>query len=200
MKRILVVALIASLSGCSMFAKKPDPAFNKTLSSKSRSQQLNSLRYWNVSGAISLRHQNKTDIGSFNWAQKNKYYDFKTYGPLNLAGIRIEGQPGRVTLWKNTKDPRYAQTPEELMSKELGWYLPLSSFLYWGRAIPAPGIPSEKTYDKYGHLSTLQQQGWSIQFTKYQGVSGMDLPRTMILDHQNLHAKIVFKRWQIPTN
>lgn len=202
MRRLISLALISLLlSGCAYFRQpsvgRAAPAINKTLSSTARHDQLYSLRNWQVSGAISIRFQGKTEIGSFSWTQRGRRFDFRTFGPLHMAGIRIEGRPGQVRLWKNASESITDRSPEALMRRQLGWSLPLTNLQYWGRGIMAPGISASKRTDKYGHLTLLNQQGWRIHYHKYQGVKGMDLPRTMKLDRRDVHVKIVFKQWRL---
>lgn len=196
----LTAVLTIALAGCGFKAadRQPaKPAINKKMSFQSRRKELVALQTWRVSGAISIRFQNKTEIGSFTWSQRGRGYDFRTFGPLHMAGVRIAGRPGNVKLYKGSKAPIAARSPEQLMYKQLGWSLPLSNFRYWGRAIVAPNIPAQQSVDRFGHLKVLNQQGWRIQYQHYQGVRGMDLPKTITLNNRNVKVKIVFKRWRL---
>lgn len=196
----LISALMLMLTGCGFNKadrQSAQPALNKKVSKQSRQNKLMALRTWRVSGAISIRVQGKTEIGSFTWSQNGRGYDFRTFGPLHMAGVRIQGSPGSVRLYKDAGKPIIAPTPEKLMQDQLGWSLPLANFRYWGRAIPAPGISAQKSYDSFGHLAQLNQQGWRIQYQSYQGVDELDLPKTIKLNNRNVQVKIVFKRWRL---
>lgn len=193
---VLCLALLSS--GCSFFNRNaPLAAENKTISAEKRHQQIQAMQNWQVSGAIGITVNNKTDMASFTWTQQGNRYEFQTFGPLNIAGIRIAGRPGNVVLYKNANQRIFAHTPEKLMQRELGWSLPLQNIHYWGRGIAAPGVDAKAQYDAFGHITTLQQQGWTIQYLRYQGVEGMDLPRTVVIQHRNLRIKIAFKRWSV---
>lgn len=193
---ILTLTLISS--GCGLFSKdQPLEPDNKRIASSTRHGQIMSLNRWRVNGAISITANNKTDMGSFSWSQNQQVFDFQTFGPLNMAGIRIWGRPGHVTLQKNAKHRMEARSVEQLMQRELGWSLPLGNIAYWGRGVAAPGVQARATYDRFGHLKTLNQQGWQIHYLRYQGVKGMDLPRTVLIRHNSLRVKIAFKRWRV---
>lgn len=198
-KAISSFIIAFSLTGCSTlqgtFERAPQAPTNQALSSTQRSTQLSHYNSWTTSGSVSISYQNKTDIGSFVWRQDGLDYDFRTYGPLNAASIRIEGRPGHATLWKNVNTPRTASSPEALMQQELGWFLPLSNLRFWSRGLVAPGVAARKSYDQYGHLKMLQQQGWLINYQRYQAVGNLDLPRNIVMTSGDLRVKIIFKRW-----
>lgn len=193
--KILLILTLFLTAGCS-WLQRSAPADNMVIPKETRQQQIQDMNVWTAKGAISITYQGRTDIGSFDWDQRGSRYDLKTYGPLNMAGLRIAGQPGLVQLWKSSQQPVSASTPEELMAREIGWYLPLTNFRYWSRGIPAPGSNSNKEFDRFGHLIQLNQQGWNIKYQQYQSVQGMDLPRTIIYSHDPVRVKMVIKTWK----
>ncbi len=196
---IASIIMVTSLTGCStmqsIFERTPQAPSNQALTSTQRSAQLSQINSWTTRGSVGISYQGKTDIGTFVWRQDGLAYDFRTYGPLNAASIRIEGSPGHATLWKNVNTPRSASSPEALMQQELGWFLPLSNLRFWSRGLAAPGIPARKIHDEYGHLKVLQQQGWLINYQRYQAVGNLDLPRNVLMTNNNLRVKIIFKQW-----
>jgi len=135
-------------------------------------------------------------MGSFSWDQFGSQYDLRTFGPLNMAGLRVTGRPGRAQLWKSSQTSVSASSPEKLMQRELGWHLPVTNFRYWSRGVPAPNIASTKRFDRFGHLINLNQQGWNISYREYQSVKGRDLPRTIIFTHDPVRVKMVIKSWK----
>ncbi len=196
--RPMILGLTVLLTGCALMESPFDRAAapnNQALSSTERSAQLSRLDAWTTSGSVGITYQGKTDIGTFVWRQEGLYYDFRTYGPLNAASVRIEGRPGIATLWKNVNTSRSSSSPEALMKEEMGWFLPLSNLRFWSRGLAAPGIPSQKRFDQFGHLALLQQQGWTINYQRYQAVGDKDLPRNVLMTHGDLRVKIVFKKW-----
>lgn len=192
---IFLTIMATSLTGCSTIEGPAQAPSNQPLSNTQRSAQLSQLNSWTAKGSVGISYQGKTDIGTFVWRQDGLAYDFRTYGPLNAASVRIEGSPGYATLWKNVNTPRSAPSPEALMRQELGWFLPLSNLRFWSRGLAAPGIAARTTHDEYGHLKVLQQQGWLVNYQRYQAVGNLDLPRNVVMTNGNLRVKIVFKQW-----
>lgn len=193
LRHLLIISTLL-LTGCAGL-KKPMPAQNLLIPKTTRQQQIQAMNDWTAEGAISISYKNKTDLGSFSWKQTGLAYDLRTYGPLHMAGIRITGSPGRVRLWKNSRHSVSAITPEHIMKREIGWYLPLTNFRYWTRGIPAPKTPAKEKFDRFGHLSYLSQQGWNISYLKYQSVRGVDLPHTIVFSLDSIRVKMVIKSW-----
>lgn len=200
MRKIIVISSLLCLfilSGCATQMEPPfdHPAYqNKPW--KLRKVRLSNTTSWDMSGAVSITSRGNTQMGSFAWQQRGQGYGITMYGPLNLGAIGIQGRPGLVTLIKPTG--RFnAPNAETLMQQQLGWYLPISNMYFWVRGLPAPGIKGKSTHDEYGHLITLQQQGWTLQFQAYQNRGDVDLPRKMIMDNQQLHVKLVIKNWDL---
>ncbi len=161
-----------------------------------RSQQLSSIRAWSIHGSTSIQHQNKTDMASLTWIQRDEGYNISLFGPLSLGRVTIQGGPGRVTLTRSNKPPVSASSPEQLMQRELGWQLPISNSFYWVRGIPAPG-KYQMRLDSQNRLAQLNQEGWNIQYLGYMKIQQMDLPRTIELSNPRLRIKIVIRNWAV---
>lgn len=196
---LAIVGLFLSLLiyGCSSPMQtnfKPQTYQTKTWDQ--RKSKLTQKKRWYMQGAVSFTIKDKTQIGTFTWQQQRDQYRIQIAGPLNLAGATIQGGANNVALWKGGQW-HYSSTAENLMKQQLGWYLPVSNLYYWVRGIPAPGVPAEEKHDQFGHLTSLQQQGWSIVYKAYETRNNVDLPRTIYLNNQGLHAKMVIKDWQM---
>lgn len=185
-------------AGCATLSEPPvdQAAYHKT-PWKQRRMNLADLQNWWIQGAVSIQCRGKTDMATFNWKQLGDHYTITLYGPLNLGCISLQGCPGQVTLIKPMGSTFSASSAEQLMQRQLGWYLPVSNMYYWVRGLPAPGSSAKQIHDQYGHLVFLGQQGWMINFQAYQSQGNMDLPRKIILDNQALHVKLVISNWNL---
>jgi outer membrane lipoprotein LolB len=202
MKRLTVIWLAGlGLTGCvSMKTPPQQPAGSfQTETAAQRQTQLETVRSWNASGAISIQRASQSPvIMRYDWQQEGPdHYQIHLAASLNLGAVSITGRPGRVTLQKGNEPPISAATPEALMQKGLGWSLPIPAFWYWARGLPAPGATQATTYDSYGHLTVLQQQGWTVRFSDYHTIQGVDLPQVIQLQRPGIFIKIVIKQWSI---
>jgi len=202
MKRCSVILIAGGLlAGCvNMSAPSQQTAGTfQTQPTEQRQAKLETIKSWNASGAISVQQANQTPmIMRYDWHQYGpNSYRVDLAASLNLAAVTITGGPNRVTLQKGNEAPISAATPEQLMQKNLGWSLPIPSLWYWARGLPAPGGNQGVQYDHYGHMTSLNQNGWRVTLGNYQTVQGVDLPGVIELNRAHISAKIVVKNWQI---
>lgn len=184
------------LSGCTSLSvlSVAHAPFHKQ-SWQQRRHALTRIRSWNIDGAFSIRQMNKSTIASYIWQQRGNSYNIRIHSSLDIYTADIAGRPNYVTLQRSNQQRFSARTPEQLMQKQLGWHLPISSLYYWMRGLPAPGKYQAK-FDTFGHLIYLQQAGWQIQFSNYISVGKVDLPRTLQLNSERFAVKIVIKHWK----
>ncbi len=189
-----IVGISLSISGCVNMYTTQQKHYTYA---KPQQRKLNIAKVtsWNIQGAFSVQFAKQSIMASYVWQQSGKKYNLKIAAPLNFATLVIKGQPGKVVMEKGTKNYT-AKTPEALMQKQMGWFLPVSNLYYWIRGFPAPG-KHKITYDQYGHVRTLQQQGWMVRFENYQTVRGVDLPKIMQLQNAKLKVKLVIKTWRL---
>ena len=185
------------LSSCVSLTPPPAATQFKKESKLSRQAQLQAIRHWNIGGALSIKQKDKAQIANFSWKLQSKSnYKIRISSTLNVYNIQIQAKAGQLTLNQNNKAPLHAQTPQELMQKAVGFALPINNLYYWVRGLAAPG-KSKPSFDQYGHLTRLSQQGWQIRFMRYTHVNTLDLPQLVQLSRENLTIRIVIKRWAI---
>lgn len=194
---LIILSLL--LISCARQYAPQGPAFQKTSWPKRRAR-LQTLQKWRVQGGLSIQLQDQSQFVHFNWQQTQNHFQLKLFGPLHLGQVSLTGRPGHVTLVRGNQTLK-AQSPEQLMQQQLGWYLPLETMQAWIRGLPAKGPYKNKQIDAYGHLRQLHQFGWNIQYLDYQAYrSGQwDLPKRIRLIHGPLKLKIVIQRWIILT-
>jgi len=189
--------------GCAPLSKSampiPTPASSLVMTAAERQQRLMDLQNWTLSGAISLTQNKKTILSHLVWQQRGLAYQQLLSGPMNLGGVRIIGRPGTVQLWRSAQQVVSASDPESLMQRELGWHLPISNLYYWVRGLAVPHIPAIIERDQTNRTVLLKQQGWIIRYPQYRQFVGLDLPTEILLQGQELQAKMVIKHWRIYT-
>ncbi len=189
-----IASLVLALSACTTLSVPSSSAHYQKQSWAQRRQALSHLQQWNIAGAFSIRQPNKSVIASYDWEQKGQNYRIHIQSSLDIYSVNIAGQPGRVTLWRSAKEYFTAQTPEQLMQQQLGWQLPVSSLYYWLRGLPAPGNYHGQ-WDSYGHLIQLSQAGFTVQFSHYLSLNGVDVPQMLQISNPRVAMRIAIKRW-----
>ena len=171
-------------------------ALNQHLSWATRKAQLQQITQWQLNGAVAIRTPHSGQSASLAWQQHQYTYQIDVFGPLGAGRATLNGDADGVTLLDNGK--RYqSPTTEILMQKILGWHIPVSNLYFWIRGLPAPHLKSISKFDAYHHLVQLKQQAWEITYQQYTGVNGIDLPRKLTLQAQNMKIKFVISNWAL---
>ena len=159
--------------------------------------QLVNINQWKVTGVISINHDNKNDVAYFNWQQSQDNYTLDLHGPMNLGSVHIAGNKQRTILQQTKNQQIIARTPENLIYRQFGWFLPISNLKYWIFASPAPCKAKALQFDTYNHLIQFTQQGWQINYSNFIALKNIDLPSKIEIKNSKLKIKIIIKTWII---
>jgi len=196
MKKIKALILLILLHGCATMPSQ-HPPLNQSMAWPSRRDQLAAINHWELQGAVAIKQQKSGVNARINWSENGKKYEIILSGPMASGSYQIKGSPGHATLvTPENKTFRY-KNATSLIHQQTGWYLPIENLRYWIRGIPVPHVNMIQKHDEFNHLLVLHQQGWTIRYLSYTGVSGLDLPSKITLRNKNMKIRIVVKEWDI---
>jgi outer membrane lipoprotein LolB len=196
-KLTILFLLISCLYACASLYHQPQTAINQKLSWKTRKQQLQQIKNWQIQGAIAIRTKKQASSASVSWQQKGKQYKINLFGPLGSGAVTISGQPGNSILQTANKQIFKAKTPEQLLKQELGWNVPVSNLYYWIRGLPNPHISAKLKFDKYHHIIEIKQQNWDVKYLSYSATNNLDLPHKTTITNKSLNLRIIINKWEI---
>ncbi|SDU20841.1 lipoprotein insertase outer membrane protein LolB [Halopseudomonas salegens] len=157
---------------------------------------LTSLDNWILHGKIGLRAPEESGSGTLFWLQQQDYYDIRLSGPLGRRATRIQGDRDGVTLEMAGQPTRQAADAEQLLAQSIGWRLPVDNLLWWVRGLPAPDRPSQLQLDTDSRLARLQQDGWTVEYSRYQPVGERQLPQRLQISGYDLLITLVVTNWE----
>lgn len=180
-------------------APKPIPKAPERLTEwESYQQVLGNIDQWQVQGKLGVRLPNNSGSVYFNWKQRPDDFAIHLSGPLGQGTTWIRGDDDRVSLEQADQPPIFAATPEALMNKSLGWWLPISQLYYWIRGIASPdSAATEQAHFDDGSLQRLEQDGWQLEYSRYKTVSGWPLPTKVIARQQDIKLTFIIKNWKL---
>jgi outer membrane lipoprotein LolB len=196
---IWILFLTLTLSSCARLkpeAAPSTPAVPKT-SWAERQTALNNIHNWNLSGKIAVQSSHDAGSASVNWSQRLQNYTISLQGPLGAGAMKLSGSPGQVTLLASDGKSYHAASPEELLAKQWGFHLPVSSMKYWIRGLPVPDVSASTRFDNDGRLSSIAQQGYRIDYLAYSNHGRMELPEKLSIVSPSLRVKIVVYQWNL---
>lgn len=162
-----------------------------------RAAELGRLDRWDFAGRIAVRSGEKGWNGAVRWSQAGERFEALITGPLGTGVGSLQGGPGGV-LFRDAKGHELrSHDPDALLAEQLEVRLPVSGFPYWILGMPQPDRPYVKKLDGSGRLARLTQDGWQIEFQRYEPLDHLDLPARIELVHDDTRVRLVLDRWQI---
>ncbi len=173
------------------------PKLNPQMTWDARKKILQAINTWRISGKIAVRTPQESGSASINWSQQGSQYQVSLMGPLGANGMKLAGGPGHVVMTTANGKHFSAPSAEQLLSKQWGYHIPISSLRYWVRGLPVTGVPFNARYDQSNRITSLVQSGWNVQFAGYALQGGVELPMKVFATSQAMDAKIMIYNWQI---
>lgn len=167
---------------------------------KQRQAQFAKMRVWRLQGRVGIQFSDQSASFGLSWLQTGKdNYEMNIKNPLTGSILaHLQGSANEVTLKANNKTYKDANA-ERLLQGQLGVSLPLDGMKYWVRGIPDPKAAVEAVkLDEQGRPESLQQAGWKISYSGWQGANWQALPRKINLTRvqANTKVKVIAKDWQ----
>jgi outer membrane lipoprotein LolB len=169
------------IAGC---MQRPDP--NAIVSKQSRIQCLQQMQNWKAEGRVAIQDATQSQTASFKWQQNCQQYKVYIYSPFSTQSVTITGDATsrRVLAANGLSDPELA----------LDEHLPLAQLGYWAKGLPTPNsTPTVLKYDSHNQLQQLQQDGWQIEYQKYQPCVPVSLPEKLTLTDGTTKVKLVIR-------
>lgn len=139
-----------------------DPAFFET-----RSNQFAGASFWRLSGKVAVTTRDGREQANMVWEYQEPTNRLRFYGPLGAGAIKVEFDPFGVVLTDNEGVQHSGKSAEALLTKIIGWPIPIDALTYWLFALPMPENPFRyQTQDN--QLTTLEQLGWTIEYSRFR--------------------------------
>lgn len=153
---------------------------------------------WTWHGRFAVRTAVEGISAGLAWKQEQDQYEILIFDPLGRQLAELVGDDQQVTMRTREGEELTANSAEHLLSDYLGWSIPVSGMRYWvvGQVVPDQPIKA-KERDDYGLLSSLQQQGWSIEWQAYQEDAHTYLPEKMLMTRADIRVRLIMDDWWV---
>jgi outer membrane lipoprotein LolB len=163
-----------------------------------RASTLKNIQSFTLSGKIAIETNQNAGSAFVFWQQEHQQFTMTLSGPLGMSEIKLNGQPGNVTLLAANGKQYQASSPEQLLQQQWGWNLPISHLNFWIRGLPAPNMQKTLSLDSSQHIRQLNQAHFDIQYLEYQTINnGIDLPRKIFINSPWIKIKIIIYDWKL---
>lgn len=191
------LALMTLMAGC---ATPPAQDVSERTKGQWAAQQdaLAAQDTWSLTGKVGLRMPEQTTSASLDWQQQPEDFKLMVSGPFGAGRSVLEKQDGSFSL--TTGEGHFeADSPEALMTEQLGWSLPVSAMPDWIRGRPSPATPYRIDFDASGFPDTLRQNGWELNYRDWTQAHDFWLPRRLVMQAGDVRVTLIASQWQHPT-
>ncbi len=153
-------------------------------------------------GKISVADGDQRFSARFLWQQHRDRLDLELWGPLGQGRVRLQGDAEHVAIIDAAGEVVSAGAPDAVMREHLGWTLPLTALVHWGRGMPSPRLPvREERRDASGRLLAFEQLGWSVTCQDHQALEDDApfawLPTRIIAERPGYRVAMVLSQWRL---
>lgn len=161
---------------------------------------LAALEQWQARGRIGVSSAAGGGSGSFDWRQRKDAADVQIRGPIGIGSVKLkvhgEGPQPEIELQTGDGVKLEAEAAWAELETRLGASLPAGHMRYWLLGLPAPG-PHQWLEPREDGSTTLEQQGWRIDYQRYSDESGTKLPTRLRASSGDARVRIIIDRWQL---
>lgn len=192
----LLAGLALLVQGCSTIpSAKPTTGKATENLMQQHLKSIATLQNFSIQGRIGVQTQGKGFSGGLNWQHTPLYDDIALSSPLGGQVASIKKSPEKITLEDANGNSVSADSAENLTQMSLGWQLPLSGLSDWSIGRPSVSPIESSTWDEQGHLTTLNQDGWKIEYQNYAEHDGYMLPQKIYLKSEKVNLKLLIEKW-----
>ncbi|MGH8307806.1 MAG: lipoprotein insertase outer membrane protein LolB [Gammaproteobacteria bacterium] len=188
---ILLLAGCASVPGTAPVGPPNETAW------QARHARLGMLTDWELQGRVGIVNGKDGGSGSMDWKQQGDVMVFGFRGPFGTGSLEVRGDSSALWVRSSRGDDFISTEPEQDFAERLHVPLPVLSMRYWLLGLPDPGTPFAKTVDSRGHLVTLMQRDWKVDYQDYASFGGYDLPTRLLIQRDQVRIKVAINHWQV---
>lgn len=197
--RAWFLLLLLVLCSCAVTPPQPAPEVDPAALRAEREARVQAIREWSFNGRVAVRGP-EVDPRSvrMRWDANGDLHRLGFMSPLGqrLAELEFDGDAATLRLPK--EEPRHARSAEALLEEALGWTPPVRGLVYWVRGLPRPeGVRERQVDDERGRPVLLEQDGWLVEFDRWEETSGVELPRRLTLRHTRLQVRLLVDGWSL---
>ena len=122
---------------------------------------------WRLEGRLAVSDGRDSGSGSVTWEQDGAYYTIQLRAPVSGQSWRLSGDAELCTLEGLRPYPLTADSPEQLLERELGWHLPVAPLRDWLQGRPMDADTAIE-HDAEGRVTGFEEQGWTSTFRDFR--------------------------------
>jgi outer membrane lipoprotein LolB len=194
-RRLLVVTLLpAVLTACQSLPDGSSTDAEVSWHSSAeffaeRRQYTQSLSSWRYSAKVGLSTPDLNEQANLIWEFADQANGVRMFGPLGMGAIKLQFDEYGVQLSDNNGLLHRGASAEQLLTRIVGWPIPIDSLSSWMFVLPAKESAYRYTLDQNQQIDTLEQLGWLIKYSDYRDYDGQSMPRKIVATKNLSHIE-----------
>jgi outer membrane lipoprotein LolB len=188
-RSVVVLILAAMLVSCADVPVKSTRPFQ--LSGR---DHLYSKAIWSFAGRIAITDENDSFSASIAWKHQDRQDKLELAGLFGQGRTLIELTDDGVVIDNGDERLQYSGNADELISRQVGVYIPVAALKYWVLGLVEPGV-------EYDVLEKgFVQSGWNVSYQQMQVVGQNVMPRKIRVEQEDVKLKLIINHWDLPLN
>ncbi|GAP66699.1 outer membrane lipoprotein LolB [Mizugakiibacter sediminis] len=196
-RRLPAALILLALAACAPVAVRRGGDAELLAAQAARERALAPLDRWSLTARIVVSNGKDGGSGTLEWMQDGAEYTFVVRAPVTGKSFRLQGGPDGAVLEGLDTQPLRDADAERLLARELGWHVPLAELAAWVRGLRAQG-PAELAFGADGLPSTLEQDGWRVEYRDWYTDRQPPLPQKVFAERAPYRVRVAIERWQLP--
>jgi outer membrane lipoprotein LolB len=195
-RRYCLFLLVFTLNACTGVAVK-DPGLAGQAAYQARTGKLTEITQWGLAGKISLDDGDQGGSGKLQWDVSPGFSEMGFRGAMGRGAWQLQMGPEGALLRMADGTEQTAADVSDLIREHIGWPVPLNALQWWARGLAAPGVTESEQFGPEGLLTSLEQFGWNVDFSRYDSIGDIDLPVRLKATRDNYRVKLAVSRWRM---
>jgi outer membrane lipoprotein LolB len=201
--RCLLVTVLLTTVGCATQSRPPAaPKIPETTPAQElnteRQARLADIDTWSFKGRAAVQRGDEGWSATLHWDQHGDAYKLRIIAPLGRGTYEVLKEDQEVSLIDPGNNVFKATSPEQLLTENIGWNLPISDIEYWVRGLIAPGSkPTQLNLDEGGLIKDIAVSGWRVSVLEYTWQDGLAMPRKLFMNYGDMKMRLVVGSWKL---
>lgn len=185
LRTLLAAAFLVLTAGCAML---------ETAAPASRPAR-EAIEAFRIEGRIAVRRANESFSAGIEWRHDVHSDEIVVSGPLGQGLARLTSGGGTALLETADKKRYVAADLDGLSEQVFGTRLPVSGLGRWVLGRSASGGTAR--LDDAGRLAGLAEQGWTIEYLRYENEAPDALPELLQARREDVEVRLKIDRWSL---
>lgn len=194
---LLIFLVVFLVSACSATQSSKVQQSERLRLYQLKAEQLAIYGNWGIEGRLAISNEKEGGSGNFRWTKVDQETRMDFHGAMGRGAWELTAGDWGAELVLADGSVYRADSIDQLVRRHVGWQVPVESLSWWIRGLAVPGKFTNRKLDEQGNISLLEQNGWSVVYSRYQFVDDKSLPARMTATKKDWKVKLAIRDWSL---